>query len=554
MATLILDQQTLAGGPARATPAPGLTDPEKLHRLLRRCTLALLAAGVLWRVVRYLLRFPLWGDEAMICLNFLELDYAGLTHQLRYCQVAPLLFLWGELTSLRLLGGSELAMRLLPFLAGTGALALFWRLARLTLPPPAATLALGFLAVAIWPVSMCTFAKPYSLDLFMALVLLLPAAHLLRRPGRLRWLALLCLVTPLAIFGSFPAVFVGGAVSLALLPAAWRGPGWKPRLLYFVYNATLLTSFAGHYFLVGRGQLATPVGTLTTEHGMSLYWADGFLPAGLFPLLKWLLRAHVGQMTAYPIGAQDGGSTLTTLLCLLGAWHFWTSRRRALLVLCAAPFALSFVAAVLHRYPYGASCRLCQFVAPAICLTAGAGAAALIDRVRSARLRRRWVAGVCTVFLLIGAGGMTADVLKPYRDLESRWTRHVMQRLAAETPPGCPVVVLNAPLEVDALFRWYLELYGERLSWDGRIDLDRAAAAAGEVVCVRFRSRNPTGPEELRGAPRREPAAVPPELGALLRRTGRPWVLKQAVTDTGVPPTRTDPVKHLDQFRWVLAR
>src|SRR5262249_5750228 len=156
------------------------------------------------------------------------LDYLGLTRGLRNCQVAPLLFLWGELTSLRLLGPSELSMRLLPFLTGMGSLILFWRLAQATLPPLARTIAVGFLAVAIWPVSMGAFTKPYTLDLFMSLLLILPALHWLQRPQQPRWLILLMLATPLAIFSSYPVVFVGGAISLALVATAWR-QGWKTR-------------------------------------------------------------------------------------------------------------------------------------------------------------------------------------------------------------------------------------------------------------------------------------------------------------------------------------
>ncbi len=84
----------------------------------------------------------------MLCLNFLGADYWGLTQHLHHCQVAPLLFLWGELTAFQFLGSSELALRLLPYLASLGSLLLFWRLTRLTLPPLAGTMALGFLAVS----------------------------------------------------------------------------------------------------------------------------------------------------------------------------------------------------------------------------------------------------------------------------------------------------------------------------------------------------------------------------------------------------------------------
>ena len=293
--------------------------------MLRRLTLVLLVVGVVWRVLRYALGFPLWEDEAFICLNFVELDYLGLTRELRNCQVAPLLFLWGELTTLRLFGASEWSLRLLPFLAGLGSLILFWRLARLTLPPLARPLAVGMLAVAIWPVSMGAFTKPYAFDLFMSLLLMLLGVHWLRQPRQLRWLIALSLATPLALFSSYPVVFVAGAVSLALMMAAWRH-GWKARLLWSVFNVTLLASFLGHFAIAGRSQLQSPDRGHTTEAEMQHYWDEGFPPSSPLPLAKWLLRVNTGQMMAFPVGASDGGSTLTTLLCLVGAWHFWTAR------------------------------------------------------------------------------------------------------------------------------------------------------------------------------------------------------------------------------------
>jgi hypothetical protein len=256
-------------------------------------------------------------------------------------------------------------------------------------------------------------------------------------------------------------------------------------------------------------------------------------------------------MTAYPIGSQDGGSSLTTLLALVGAWHFWRSGRRPLLVLCAAPFALSFVAALLHRYPYGGSCRLTQYLAPAVGLTAGAGAAALIERLRSAATRRRWVIGTCAAFLLVGLVGMGKDVVKPYRDVETRWMCDVMRSLRAEAGPDVPVVVMNPVENFDALLHWHLGLMGERVSWGGQVDWDKAASR-GEFYCLLLRHEMLRSPDQLPRAPGQVPAEVYPPLAAWLQQSGRPWALKKAITDVGVPPTWQDPVKHLDQYRWVL--
>ena len=91
----------------------------------QRWTLALLVVGVGQRLGRYLLCFPIWGDEAFLCLNLMDRDYPGLAGRLRFDQVAPLLFLWGEKAVYQTLGGAELALRLLPLLAGLSSLLLF---------------------------------------------------------------------------------------------------------------------------------------------------------------------------------------------------------------------------------------------------------------------------------------------------------------------------------------------------------------------------------------------------------------------------------------------
>jgi hypothetical protein len=517
--------------------------------LLRRLTLALVAMGVLWRFIRYLLRFPLWHDEAFICLNFLELDYLGLMHELRNCQVAPLLFLWGELTSLRLFGTSEWSMRLLPFLAGLGSLPLFWQLTRQTLPPLARTIAVGFLAVAIWPVTMGAVTKPYTLDLFMSLVLLLPASQWLQNKNQLRYFYILIVATPLALFGSYPAVFVAGAVSLSLFLSAWR-EGWKTRSLWLVYNLAVVAAFCGHYRIAGHSQLQTSNRGTSTELGMQNYWAEGFPPSKPLPLALWLFHAHTGQMLALPIGATNGGSTLTLLLSLTGLYHFWRSSRRDLCVLCVAPFAFGLLAAVLRKFPYGASGRLCQHLVPVICLSAGMGVAVLIERLRSEQRQRRMIFATCTLLLCIGVGGIVRDLMRPYHDEEAVWMRQIMKRFDAETRPDVPIVVMNTLEDMDCLLRWYLEQYGDRVSWGGRIDWEKAEDR-GEIICLYYdyharRAKGQTPLTPLR-APLEHPIGGAESLGA----NQQAWRLSSAFTDIGVASDWQSPVKHLHHMHWV---
>jgi len=313
----------------------------------------------------------------------------------------------------------------------------------------------------------------------------------------------------------------------------------------------LLAGFVGHFVIAGQSQLHSPDRGATTEQGMQDFWAEGFPPAKPLALLKWLFFAHTGQMMAFPIGSQDGGSVVTATLCLVGVWFFWTSRRRALLILCVAPFGLGLLAAVLRRYPYGASCRLSQHLAPAICLSAGMGAAVLLERLRSATVRRRWILGVCAAFLFIGVCGMARDVLHPYRTVEALWTRQVMQALVEQTRSGAPIVVLNKQEDMDSLCRWYLEQYGDRVSWAGQIDWEKARAS-GEIFCLSYDYHKLSAPEQMPRSPTREPMKLP--IGATIRTdpNQQAWILASAITDNSLPPDWGLPVKHLHQLHLVL--
>ena len=81
-------------GPRKSSRVHGAASPPRLaiRRALARWAVALIAVGVFGRLVRYFLQFPIWGDEAFVCVNFLERDYLGMTRELTHLQVAPVLW------------------------------------------------------------------------------------------------------------------------------------------------------------------------------------------------------------------------------------------------------------------------------------------------------------------------------------------------------------------------------------------------------------------------------------------------------------------------------
>lgn len=231
-----------------------LVQHEGFPRMYWRLAWVLFGLGVSWRALRYLLQFPIWGDEAFISLNLLDRDFVGMTGSLRFAQVAPILFMWIERAAYLIFGGGELALRLVPFLAGLAALVLFRDFVRSILTPFRGMLALGIMAVSYYPVRHSSEIKPYSLDLLMSVALLLVAVKWLREPRRLGWLSLLVGLGPVAVGFSYPSIFIAVTVSLVLLPAVVRDGRGKAQTLYVAFNLTTLAAFLASYGLVGVQQ------------------------------------------------------------------------------------------------------------------------------------------------------------------------------------------------------------------------------------------------------------------------------------------------------------
>jgi len=436
-------------------------------------TLGLLALGAGWRIFRYALQFPMWGDEAFISVNFLNRDYLGLLKPLDYRQVAPILFLWSELTVYHLLGGSELAIRLLPFLAGLGSLFLFWRLARSSLSSTGTLMAVGIFAVSYYPIRHSCEVKPYAFDLFWSLALMVTAVNWLARADCWAWLVLLVALVPLALGASYPAVFAAATVSLVLLPTVWRRREFSSWILFGIYNLVAAFSFLIWYRLSGVAQFDSTGGT------QNWYWSEWFPPMESVALLKWLAAAHTGNMMAYPAGGSGGASAGTLILCLIGAWQLCRSRRWSIAVLCLAPFGMTFLAAALHRYPYGGSARVAQHLAPAICLLAGNGAATLIAWIaRSHTAQLRCLAAASILLALIAVAGMVRDWRRPYKTPADAQLRDIVQRVAREARADDQIVVMDAAEEVAPQFVWYLGLLKDRVAWRGQIDWDLLAGSS----------------------------------------------------------------------------
>ncbi len=394
-----------------ALPLPSPDEPSPLltPKRLRQWTLAFVLLGLAARCLRYFLRFPLWEDECFLCVNLADRGYAGLMESLDYHQVAPAPFLWLQLTIVKVFGFDEMSLRLVSFLAGVGGLLLFWRLAGQCLTGLAQLLAVALFSVTYAMIRYSAEAKPYGVDLFVALVLTSCLVNWLKQPESNRWLWILTAATPLCVALSYGAILLGGGLSLAAAYIICRRGQWRGAKAWLAFNLVLVLSFVGQYFLGMRAQMA---GELASMRDM---WNHHFPPLNdIGRFLFWLVQTHTSELLAYPAGGRPFLSVIPCLCWVIGLVALARRRQFDFLLLCLAPLAVTLVAAALRRYPYGGHTRLNIYVAPFMCLVIGYGGSALLAWCG----RRQWaLAPRFALIVLAAVGGVSIarDLVFPYK-------------------------------------------------------------------------------------------------------------------------------------------
>ena len=451
--------------------------------------IAAVAAGILWRLTDYILRFPVWDDEASLGLNILHRGYLGLLRPLRYGQVCPIGFLWGSKFLMTCFGTDVWVLRFVPMVAGIAAVVLAWPITRRVAGRRAGLLATALIACSLATNRFGTDFKPYSLDLLMSLGIIGLALSAIRRPWDYRPVLFLALLTPVAIVLSYPSVFVLGAALTALLPTLWRRRGTARQVAYSVWAVITVGCFAAIYLTVIHGQMHH------THSFMQEFWKNAFPPHGP-ALFLWLIDAHISNMMSYPFGGSKGIALLIAPLALLGVWRLWKKRRRAEWVLLVGPFVLTFFAAWLHKYPYGADARVEQHLVVSITLLAALGAVTLgtlaVKKSRNINLWR-YTANIPVAVMIIFAAIMIGkDICYPWRTpaplVAQNFVRHVFQH----TGPHTQVLIVNKhPQRYSVLLSWQLAVAPRRFSILPRLAHGWTAAAGTDVWLLHFHFSHP---------------------------------------------------------------
>jgi hypothetical protein len=362
----------------------------------RQILLAIVAVGVLLRLVQYLANRSLWVDESWLALNLLSHSVVDLMKPLEFAQGAPPGFLLGEYGIAHTLGFSEYALRLLPLVFGAASVAGFAWLARRLLSAAVAPLAVLLFAVSDGLIYYSSEVKPYEIDVAVSVGLLLIAHQLAERSPRIVQSAGLALAGLVCIALSFPAVFLVAAIAVALAVDAWsrRSVSWL-RARAWVVALWALGSLGVIAFGVSRALHVWSPSTgrfLGVSGTSSLATAADYFGTNLSAALGFLRDAPFNQLQKLALIAALVG--VTSLL----------RRDRVLLSVLVIPFALTFVASAAHAYPLSERTEL--FLVPSIILLLAEGAGAIVRWVP------RWK-GTIAIALSAGVvGGPAFDAAK----------------------------------------------------------------------------------------------------------------------------------------------
>ncbi len=328
---------------------------------LRLCALlGVFGAGSYLRVRYYAADFSLFLDECALTLNLQHRSYTALSQTLDNNQAAPLGFLYVLKALTGSLGFRENVLRLFPLICGLGTIAAFYLLTRQIFSGWALVAANLLMSVNQTAISYSAQVKQYSLELMVAVLMLLLSRPLFDRNCRSRFFWISSLVLGLLPWFSFTAVFVLAGIGLALL----LGELWSP-------------GGAGVRRTVGVlllwGVLLIPVYVIsirpsTANPALRALWSPEYFPLHALSAVPHWIAAKMEEVCTMSFNKRLWPLAAIGIIFGLVA----SILRRNLLLLAASGGVLACLgAAALQRYPFGD--RLILFLMPAFILLVVAG-------------------------------------------------------------------------------------------------------------------------------------------------------------------------------------
>ena len=418
----------------------GLWSSLTSERGIRILTIAVLIFGAALRLNRFLFNRSLFIDEAHVAANLVGRQLAEITQPLSDFQVAPVGWLLLVKLAISGFGNSEMALRLVPLLSGLASLVLVYPLSKRYLTPPGSLVCCLLLATTDPAIRWSVMAKPYSMDLLVAIIILLIAARTEWRGLSASSVGYWAALGSLAIWFSFPAAFVLAGVGLYALQSYFAPRGSKRLIPLVAVFSTWLLSFIVLYEVTLRGMLEVDY--------LYEFWSSSFasLPAANPQAIDAVL-ATMNDTFRDPVGVLvEGGGAALYLLGLVAL----SIRIPQAVVLLIGPILITYFVSAAGIYPF--SDRLLLFSVPTFHLIIAAG----VEQVSRGVARLGWVPLIALVCLLLYSPvrlGVSRGVHpRGYEEM-----RPVTEYVLNELRPEDGIYIYYGAA---APWRYYLERYG----------------------------------------------------------------------------------------------
>ena len=352
----------------------------------------IMVLGIALRLFHYFYGRSLWMDEIYLCSSFSHLSYADLASKiLDYDQKAPIGFLWLVKWAVNTFGYHEMALRLIPLVAGLISMFLFIKVCRYFLQPWAQLLAMGIFALSPALIYHSVEIKQYAMECLATVVALY---LLIKYKDSHSWKDKICwgILGAATLWFSFSVIFVLAGIACGISLNYLIKRDWKSFFMNAVPFLLWLISFIINYLL------------FTYKHadsGWVVYFFklyDNFMP---FPprsvqQLKWFSRNFYDLMD-YPLGMilnfkDFSNGTLAKILSipvvaivfLLSGIYAIFQRNKTDFYVLIFPILFMLIASGLYLYPLLE--RFWVFIAPVFILFIASGFEYFQKKIHSDKL------------------------------------------------------------------------------------------------------------------------------------------------------------------------
>lgn len=415
----------------------------------------IICIGIILRLVRYLNNPSFNFDEVQTAIDILNRSFSDLIHP-SPDEVSTYPFVFHILTKIavQLFGNTEYSFRIFPMLYGILSLFLFYYVAENYISPKAVPASLLLFAILDSPVLYSSILKPYSGDVFFALLVYASLFYYQSKNYTPLRTSLFAILGAIIILFSNASVFVLAGVGTSLVLFRLIEKEWSKIGHISTVCLTWALSFIVYYFVVIKNIMTNiDVGVeeiLTREQALF-----PFPPKSLSDV-RWFIDTFFDTFNFMDFLDFPHGLTLTgiaALLFLAGCISMYAKDKERFFTL-VSPVLFTLAAAALHKYPFRG--RLILFLTPLFLLIIAEGINYIYEETRN---NSRVIIATIVILLFIYPVSWAANHVK--KPLSQGGIKPVLQHIKDNWQDGDILYVhFYAQYEFDYYSKYHLKPSG----------------------------------------------------------------------------------------------